>query len=75
MPCAARATLSCFTRAFVVTAGGLVLAAGAAKAVTGTIGGALAVLCICAGLAVLEISLSVDNAIVNANMLMDMLPE
>lgn len=42
---------------------------------TGTVGGMLTILFICAVLAVLEISLSFDNAIVNANKLKDMRPE
>ncbi len=41
---------------------------------TGTIGGMMTVFFICTVLAVLEISLSFDNAIVNANKLKDMTP-
>jgi hypothetical protein len=42
---------------------------------TGTIGGMATVFFICTVLAVLEISLSFDNAIVNANKLKEMTPE
>lgn len=42
---------------------------------TGTIGGMISVFIICAVLSVLEISLSFDNAIVNARILRDMTPE
>jgi uncharacterized protein len=70
-----RSTLSYFTWAFIVTGVGLVLGAWLGWMSTGTLGGMLSVFFICAVLAVLEISLSFDNAIVNANKLKDMRPE
>ena len=75
MATTARATLSYFSWAFVVTAVGMVLAAWVGWATTGTIVGALTILFVCGVLAVLEISLSFDNAIVNANKLKDMRTE
>ena len=71
----AKPTLSYFTWAFIVTALGLILGAWLGWQSTGTLGGMAAVFFICAVLAVLEISLSFDNAIVNANKLKDMRPE
>ncbi|WP_134678909.1 DUF475 domain-containing protein [Paracoccus ravus] len=68
-------TLSYFRWSFIVTAVGLALGAYLGWMTTGTIGGMLSVFFICAVLAVLEISLSFDNAIVNANKLKDMTPE
>jgi len=68
-------TLSYFTWAFIVTALGLMLGAWVGWQSTGTIGGTLTVFFVCCVLAVLEISLSFDNAIVNANKLKDMRPE
>lgn len=68
-------SLSYFTWAFIVTALGLVLGAWLGWQTTGTIGGMATVFFICTVLAVLEISLSFDNAIVNANKLKDMTPE
>lgn len=52
------------------------LAAGAALgwSTTGTVAGALQTLFICAVLGVLEVSLSFDNAVVNATVLQDMTP-
>jgi len=67
-------TLSYFRWSFIVTAIGLALGAALGWQTTGTIGGTLSVFFICAVLAVLEISLSFDNAIVNANKLKDMTP-
>ncbi|MFV0294322.1 MAG: DUF475 domain-containing protein [Paracoccus sp. (in: a-proteobacteria)] len=63
-----------FKWAFIVTAAGLVLGAALGWQMTGTFGGMLTIFFICAVLAVLEISLSFDNAIVNANKLKDMTP-
>lgn len=63
-----------FKWAFIVTFLGLVLGAVLGWQMTGTIGGTLTIFFICAVLAVLEISLSFDNAIVNANKLKDMTP-
>lgn len=70
-----RSNLAYFTWAFIVTAIGLLLGAWVGWASTGTIAGTLSVFFICCVLAVLEISLSFDNAIVNANKLKDMRPE
>ncbi|HUH48632.1 MAG TPA: DUF475 domain-containing protein, partial [Mycoplana sp.] len=63
-----------FKWAFIVTALGLLLGAWLGWQSTGTIGGMATVFFICTVLAVLEISLSFDNAIVNANKLKDMTP-
>ena len=70
-----KSNLSYFTWAFIVTAIGLALGAILGWQSTGTWSGTLSVFFICAVLAVLEISLSFDNAIVNANKLKDMRPE
>lgn len=59
----------------VVTVAGLALGAGLGWQMTGTFGGMMTIFFICAVLAVLEISLSFDNAIVNANKLREMRPE
>ncbi len=67
-------TLGYFKWAFIVTIAGLALGAWLGWQTTGTIGGMATVFFICAVLAVLEISLSFDNAIVNANKLKDMTP-
>jgi hypothetical protein len=69
------ATLHYFRWAFGFTAAGLVLAFWLGWAFSGTLAGALGFLLIGSILAVLEISLSFDNAIVNANKLKDMTPE
>ena len=76
-PSAARgqSLLHYFKWAFIVTILGLALGAFLGWEMTGTVGGMLTVFFICAVLAVLEISLSFDNAIVNANKLKDMTPE
>lgn len=63
-----------FRWAFLFTGAGLVLAVWLGYAYTGTLGGALGFLFIGAVLSVLEISLSFDNAIVNANKLQEMTP-
>lgn len=76
--CATPATgglLHYFRGAFLVTAAGLALGALLGWQTTGSAAGMLTVFVICAVLAVLEISLSFDNAIVNANKLKDMRPE
>jgi uncharacterized protein len=70
-----RPLLSYFTWAFIVTAAGLALGAWLGWMSTGTLSGMLTIFFICSVLAVLEISLSFDNAIVNANKLKDMRPE
>ncbi len=69
-----QSSLSYFTWAFIVTALGLLLGAWLGWQTTGTIAGMATVFFICTVLAVLEISLSFDNAIVNANKLKDMTP-
>jgi hypothetical protein len=70
----ANSTLGYFRWAFIVTAIGLVLGGVLGWQSSGTIAGMATVFFICAVLAVLEISLSFDNAIVNANKLKDMTP-
>src|SRR5690606_18832162 len=69
-----KSTLSYLKWAFIVTALGLALGAWLGWQSTGTLSGMATVFFICAVLAVLEISLSFDNAIVNANKLKDMTP-
>ncbi|WP_197089171.1 DUF475 domain-containing protein [Puniceibacterium sp. IMCC21224] len=66
--------LSYFRWAFVLTVIGLALGAALGWHMTGTISGMLTIFFVCTVLAVLEISLSFDNAIVNANKLKDMQP-
>ena len=68
-------TLGYFKWAFIVTAVGLLLGLVLGWQTTGTLSGTATVFFIVAVLAVLEISLSFDNAIVNANKLKDMTPE
>lgn len=67
--------LGYFRWAFIVTILGLALGVWLGWRTTGTVSGTLGVFFICAVLAVLEISLSFDNAIVNANKLKDMTPK
>ncbi len=71
----AHSTASYFRWPVIVTIVGLVLGALLGWQTTGTIGGTATVFFIVAVLAVLEISLSFDNAIVNANKLKDMTPK
>lgn len=66
--------ISYFRWAVIVTAAGLALGAALGWQSTGTASGTLGVFLIVAVLAVLEISLSFDNAIVNANKLRQMTP-
>ena len=66
------ATIRYYTWALAVTVLGLLLGAWIGWSAEGTLEGALSVLFICAVLSVLEISLSFDNAIVNAKILKDM---
>lgn len=73
-PSRPQSAIGYFKWAFIVTAFGLLLGAWLGWQSTGTIGGMATVFFICAVLAVLEISLSFDNAIVNANKLKDMTP-
>lgn len=70
-----KSTVSYLYVAFIFTAVGLALGAWLGWQTTGTFSGMLTVFFICCVLAVLEISLSFDNAIVNANKLKDMTPE
>ncbi|MFK4059970.1 DUF475 domain-containing protein [Brucella anthropi] len=69
------ATLRCFIWPMVFTVLGLAGAVWLGFEMTGTFGGMVSVFIICAVLSVLEISLSFDNAIVNARILRDMTPE
>ena len=70
-----RSTLGYFRWAFIVTGLGLLMGLVLGWQTTGTLSGTATVFFIVAVLAVLEISLSFDNAIVNANKLKDMTPE
>ena len=70
-----RSVMSYFIAAFAVTAIGLGLGVWLGFATEHTTAGALKVFFIVTVLAVLEISLSFDNAIVNANKLKDMTPK
>lgn len=70
-----KSTVSYLYVAFIFTVVGLALGAWLGWQTTGTLSGMLTVFFICCVLAVLEISLSFDNAIVNANKLKDMTPE
>ena len=63
-----------FRWAFIVTVIGLILGGIVGWLMTGTIAGTISIFTICAILAVLEISLSFDNAVVNANKLKSMTP-
>lgn len=74
MSAAQKTTLSYFKWAFIVTIVGLILGGYLGWEMTGTVGGTATIFFICVVLAVLEISLSFDNAIVNANKLKDMTP-
>jgi len=67
--------LAYFRMAFMFTAVGLILAGFMGWWITGTAGGAVTIFFICLILSVLEISLSFDNAIVNANILRRMHPK
>ncbi len=69
------AILRYFFWPFAFTLAGLALSFWLGWAATGALSGALSFLLIGAVLAILEISLSFDNAIVNANKLKDMRPE
>lgn len=63
-----------FGGSLLFTAVGLVLGGWYGWALTGTVDGMLGIVWICAVLAVLEVSLSFDNAAVNASILKDMDP-
>ncbi len=69
-----KSTLTYFHWPMALTAAGLILAFWLGYQATGTFGGGLSFFLIGSALAVLEISLSFDNAIVNANKLKDMSP-
>jgi hypothetical protein len=69
-----RDTLSYFRGSFAVTAVGLVLAAALGWYLHGTVAGAAGTVFVAAMLAVLEISLSFDNAVVNASVMQEMSP-
>lgn len=71
---ASPSTLSYFRWSFGFTFFGLVLGGLLGWQTTGSLGGMATVFFICAVLAILEISLSFDNAIVNANKLQTMTP-
>lgn len=64
-----------FHSSFVVTFIGLAVGCGIGYVYTNTVSGALSALFLTAVLAVLEVSLSFDNAIVNATVLRDMSPK
>jgi uncharacterized protein len=68
------ATLSYFRGSFALTFVGLLLAGGVGLYSTGTAAGAASAVFITAVLGVLEVSLSFDNAVVNATVLKDMTP-
>jgi hypothetical protein len=63
-----------FTGSIWVTIVGLLIAAGLGLRLHGTVEGALATVFTAATLAVLEVSLSFDNAVVNASVMKDMTP-
>ncbi|MBA4081497.1 MAG: hypothetical protein C0496_09545, partial [Erythrobacter sp.] len=63
-----------FGGSLLFTVVGLALGGYYGWALTGTIDGVLSMVWICAVLAVLEVSLSFDNAAVNASVLKDMSP-
>lgn len=67
-------TLSYFRWAFIITGLGVLVGAFLGYQSSGTIGGAVNAAFICAVLGILEISLSFDNAIVNAQKLEGMTP-
>ncbi|MDE1991463.1 MAG: DUF475 domain-containing protein [Rhizobiaceae bacterium] len=73
-PASHRSALGYFVWAFIVTIAGLILGGLLGWNMTGTLGGMATAFFICTVLAVLEISLSFDNAIVNANKLKEMTP-
>jgi hypothetical protein len=69
-----RTKLSYFTGSLLVTAAGLLLAGAVGWYYAGTAAGAVGIVFIVAVLSVLEVSLSFDNAVVNATVLRDMTP-
>lgn len=68
----AKSNMRYFRGSFIVTVLGLILGALVGWYYTGTVKGALESLFICSILAVLEVSISADNAVVNATVLKDM---
>ncbi len=64
-----------FRNSFLVTFAGLILGAFVGYEATGTLSGTLSSVFIVAVLAILEVSLSFDNAVVNASVLREMTPE
>lgn len=70
-----RSSLSYLRWPLIVTGLGIVLAGWLGYRFTGTVPGAMSFLMIAVVLAILEISLSFDNSIVNANKLKEMTPE
>ncbi len=71
---AMRRTLSYFTGSLFVTAAGLLLGAGVGFYYQRTLAGTLGTVFVVAVLAILETSLSFDNAVVNATVMRDMTP-
>lgn len=69
-----KSVFSYFKWALVITIAGLAIGGFLGWRLTGTLGGMATAFFVCAVLAVLEISLSFDNAIVNANKLKQMSP-
>jgi hypothetical protein len=69
-----RGNLRYFTSSLLVTAAGLLLAGALGWYYVGTVAGVAGVVFITAVLSVLEVSLSFDNAVVNATVLRDMTP-
>ncbi len=69
-----KSTASYFHSSFIVTILGLLLGAGVGYYYTQTLAGALQSLLICSILALLEVSISFDNAVVNATVLKEMTP-
>lgn len=69
-----KSTLKFFTSSFWVTGIGLILGAWVGYYYSGTVSGALQALFICAILSLLEVSISFDNAVVNATVLKKMTP-
>jgi uncharacterized protein len=70
-----KSTLSYYKGSFVVTAIGLIFGYVIGYIYSGTVSGGLSALFLTAVLSVLEVSLSFDNAVVNASVLRDMTPK
>lgn len=67
-----KSSLSYFRSSFIITILGLIIAYAIGHLTTGTVAAGLSAVFICAVLMVLEVSLSFDNAVVNAAVLKDM---